>query len=322
MTVQKIAPGLALSFAGALVAYLLDYWIKASTGVSVLILLAILLGIVLGNSARLSERWLPGLAFSAKQVLRFGVAILGFSISLSALAHLGVGTLLTIVAIVAGGLASTYALTKFSSLSKEHVLMIGAGCSICGAAAISAVESVLPKRKAEEFASAVAVIVVLGTLMIFVGPVAAMGLGWSPEQAGLFIGGATHEVGQVVAAGSILGSVELAVAIKLGRVLLLAPVVVLIGLGSGAKPSVKTMFPLFIQGFLLAVLIRTFLPLPGEFLHGVETLRTWLFAAAMFALGTSVTLAALRRSGLKPFLVGLAVTCVVITIAVIGTILI
>lgn len=307
---------------GALLAYWIDLGIKAATGVSTLILVAIIVGMVVGNLRPLSDRWTPGLTFASKKVLRFGVALLGFSISLSDLADLGVVALATIVAIVAGGTALTFALTRWSSLSREHVLMIGAGCTICGAAAISAVESVLPKRKAEEFASAIAVIVVLGTAMIAVGPLVALSFGLSPEQAGLFIGGSTHEVGQVVAAGMISGVVEMAVAVKLGRVLLLAPVVALMGMGSDRKSDLNTLFPLFIRGFLLAVLIRSVVPLPPVFLDVVGELKTWLFAAAMFALGTSVTVGALLKSGLRPFLVGLSVTAGVIGIASLGTLLI
>ncbi|QGU01568.1 hypothetical protein CKALI_03425 [Corynebacterium kalinowskii] len=320
--VQKFAPGLVLAVVGAVIAYVLDLGVKALTGVSTLILVAIIVGMILGNARPLSDRWRPGLTLASKQVLRLGVALLGFSISLSTLADLGLVSLATIVAIVVGGTALTFALTRWSSLSREHVLMIGAGCTICGAAAISAVESVLPKRKAEEFASAIAVIVVLGTAMIAVGPLVAVAFGLTPEQAGLFIGGSTHEVGQVVAAGMISGVVEMAVAVKLGRVLLLAPVVALIGMGGSAKPNAKTLFPLFIQGFLLAVLLRTFLPIPEELLSLLAELKTWLFAAAMFALGTTVTAQTLAKSGLRPFLVGLTVTAGVIGIASLGTLLI
>lgn len=316
---KSLSPGITLSFAGAVIAYAMDSIFRATLGFSALILIAILLGILMGNVRPVAGSLSAGVAFTAKQVLRFGVAILGFSISLSALADLGPAMLGVVLAIVAGGMAATFALTKVSSLSREHVLMIGAGCSICGAAAISAVESVLPKRKTEEIASAITVIVVLGTIMIFVGPLLAWSLGLSPAQGALLIGGATHEVGQVVAGGLMAGVVELAVAIKLGRVLLLAPVVAVIGVGSEQRTDWKQMFPFFVQMFLLAVVIRSFVPLPEAFLHGVETLRTWVFAAAMFALGTSVTAQALAKSGAKPFLVGTAVSGVIIAIAMVGT---
>lgn len=317
--VQKIGPGLALAAVGAMVAYGLNLGFKAVTGVSTLILVAIVIGMLLGNIASLGDQFGPGLAFASKKVLRCGVALLGFSISLSALADLGLIALLTIVAVVVGGTALTFALARWSSLPREHVLLIGAGCTICGAAAISAVDSVLPKRKAEEFASAIAVIVVLGTAMIAVGPLVATSFGLSPEQAGLFIGGSTHEVGQVVAAGMIAGVVEMAVAVKLGRVLLLAPVVAIMGMGSNNRPELGTLFPLFIRFFLLAVLVRSAVPLPAEFLAAVDEIKTWLFATAMFALGTSVTAKSLMKAGAQPFVVGAVISAGVIAIAAIGT---
>lgn len=311
-------PGLALSCVGALVAYALDAGIKSATGVSVLILLAIVAGMVVGNVRPVSERWKPGLTFASKTVLRTGVALLGFSISLDALAGLGVVPWLTVLGVIVVGVGLTFALSRRTGLSREHVMMIGVGCSICGAAAISAVESVLPKRKAEEFASAIAVIVVLGTAMIAVGPFVGLLAGWSPEQTGLFIGGSTHEVGQVVAAGMIAKVVEIAVAVKLGRVLLLAPVVAIVGYGSQDKPELATVFPLFVRIFLLAVLARSVFPIPAEALAAIAEAKNWLFAIAMFGLGTSVTSSSLVRAGLRPFAVGLGISLAIAGVAALG----
>lgn len=320
MPSRQLLPGLVIAATGAIGAVLLDGIIKHTTGFSSTILWAIILGIAVGN-IRIPASASPGLGFAAKHVLRAGIVLLGLEISLHTIMALGPMTLLLIVAIVASGIAASYLLAKPFGLPREHAILIGSGCSICGAAAISAVEGVLPKRTAEQIASAIAVIVVLGSLMIFGGPALVHALGFADYPAGVFIGGATHEVGQVVAAGGIASAAVLpiAVAVKLGRVVMLAPVVAVVGYAD--RPSLRGLIPGFVWAFLAAVILRTFLPLPQELITTTTTARTWLFAAAMFALGTTVTVSALRKAGMKPFLFGLMVSAVVAAVALAGAFL-
>ncbi|AKK03680.1 YeiH family protein [Corynebacterium epidermidicanis] len=314
MRLATVIPGVGIAVGGAAVALAIDHLAVGLLGVSSTILWAIVLGICTGNIG-LPSWSSPGLSFSAKQVLRAGIVLLGLEISLTTLASLGWPVLVGSVLIVFSGMTTAAGLAKRSVLSFPHAILIGAGCSICGAAAVSAVEAVLPKRKAEEIASAISVVVVLGTAMIVLGPAFVSALDWHELPAGVFIGGATHEVGQVVAAGGIAGAtvLPLAVAVKLSRVLLLVPVVLVVGYRE--RPQLRGLVPCFVLLFLVAVVVRTVAPIPPLALEWSTQLRAWLFAVAMFALGTTVTASALRRAGWRPFLFGLVVSLVVAIVA-------
>lgn len=317
-----------MAAAGALLAIILDILLKSVTGISLSIMLAIVLGMLVGNFVTLPEKTKSGLSFSSGPILKFGVALLGLSISLTDVLQLGWRALITILAVVAAGFAATALLGRVMGLSREHSLLIGAGCSICGAAAISAVQGVLPRRKEHEFITAVAVIVILGTIMIAVGPTLTALFGWDAVSSGIFLGGSIHEVGQVVAAGGIAGAAVLPIAatVKVGRVLLLAPVMALLSVlerrrAAGTETQLPPLVPTFIIGFIVLVLVRTFLPVPDFVLSTVDTIRGWLFAAAMFALGTGATIRTVKTAGLKPFAFGGVVSLIVLVVAGIGALI-
>jgi uncharacterized membrane protein YadS len=131
-------------------------------------------------------------------------------------------------------------------------------------------------------------------------PLGAIALGFSPTAAGAWSGASIHEVGQVVVAGGLAGgaALQVAVAVKLGRVLMLAPVLAVISLRSRRTASVR---PPLVPGFVLAfggcAAIRTFVPVPGAVLDLAGGVQAGALAAAMFALGCGVDVAALRRTG-------------------------
>lgn len=220
--------------------------------------------------------------------------------------------------------------------------------SICGAAAVAAVEPVAreqaavgsarqgaqdPQEVDAQVVTAVALVVALGTLMIGLVPAVSSLLGLGERTAGLWAGASIHEVAQVVATGGILGGVALqaAVVVKLTRVLLLAPVVALLGLRArraarahgGGMPGVRRppLVPLFVVGFLAAVALRGVGIVPEGALEVLATAQTLLFAAAMFALGCGVRLATMRAVGGRPVALAALTTTVVACIGLGGVLL-
>ena len=157
-----------------------------------------------------------------------------------------------------------------------------------------------PDDEAEEDTiTAVALVVIFGTLMI--PPRAARGGPARPGCRGRrkWAGGSTHEIAQVVAIGGVIGGGALAVAVvvKLARVLLLAPVIAVLSFRQrrlqrsdmpgrqASRTKLPPIVPPFILGFLAMVLLRSFVALPGAVLGAGETLQTLLLAAAMFGWG-------------------------------------
>ncbi len=319
---MQYAPGISLCAAAVTISMLVS---PLMPGVSPLII-AIVLGIALTNIVRLPEPTAPGITLAAKKLLRLGIVFLGLKLVLSDILSLGVPMLVVIVCIVAGGIFGTILMGRLMKMPPEQVLLIGCGFSICGAAAVAGVEGVTDSDE-EDVVTAVALVVIFGTLMIPIIPLAGQALGMSAELNGMWAGGSIHEIAQVVAAGGVIGGGALAVAVivKLARILLLAPVVAVLslrqrrlgntGATSGKRPAIV---PLFIIGFLAMIALRSTVDLPDGVLEAGNFLQTALLAAAMFALGCGVNIRNLMRVGIRPFILATASTVLVATIACAG----
>lgn len=219
----SLLPGLAVAAAATAVAWPISMLLPVLSP----LLVAIVLGILLGNLVPdLPETFMPGLNFAAKPLLRLGIVALGAQVVLGDILDLGWLVLVLAAVIVAAGILSAIALAKPLKVDRPLAVLIGSGFGICGAAAVAGVESTL-KSKKEDVAAAIGLVVLFGTLMIAIVPGLSTAMGLSPETAGMWGGAATHEVAQVVAIGGIIGpaALEIAVLVKLARVIMLAPTV-------------------------------------------------------------------------------------------------
>ncbi|MET0715987.1 MAG: putative sulfate exporter family transporter, partial [Mycetocola sp.] len=190
-------------------------------------------------------------------------------------------------------------------------LLIATGFAICGASAIGAMAGVVRAKNSEQ-GPPIALVTLCGTLAIFVLPVLWHPLGLDDLEFGHWVGAGVHDVGQVVATAQLAGSGALAIAlvVKLTRVLMLAPIVAVAGIverrrnvsGGAARPPIV---PLFVAGFVCAMLIRTVVPLPEQVLVAADTVQTALLAMALFALGAAINLRRLGRTGWRSLVVGL-----------------
>ncbi len=291
------------------------------------LLLAILLGALWRNIAPVPAALAPGTAIAAKQLLRLGIVLLGLQLSLGTILGLGPGVLLVVLASVGATFFATLWIGKRLGMDAQQRLLIATGFSICGAAAVAGTENVI-KAKQEQVATAIGLVVLFGTLMIPAMPALGLLLGLDERGIGMLIGASTHEVAQVVAAGGSVGAGALVVAVtvKLARVVLLAPIIAGVGLCMRRKHSVQggknpPLVPLFVLGFLAAMLLRTTGILPESLLSAASTVQTLLLSAAMFALGLGVHLRSIVKSGGRSLLLGLLGTLVIIVVAACGTIL-
>lgn len=328
MRSPRWVPGILVAAVAALVAWLIHLALPALP----LLTIAVALGMVVGQipaAQRLLDGVLkPGIAQASRRLLRVGIVLLGLKLSLVDILGLGWETILAIVLIVAITFTGTLLLGRMMRLPGSQPLLIAAGFSICGASAIGAMSAVA-RSKDEDTATPVALVTLCGTLAIAILPALRYPLGLDDEQFGLWVGLSVHDVGQVVATAQIAGGVALAsaVVVKLTRVLTLAPMVAIVGLVERARdrreaariepsadsseapaPQAKRppIVPLFIVGFLAAVLVRTLIPLPEAVLTGADVLQNALLAAALFGLGTSIRFARLARTGWRAVIVGLA----------------
>lgn len=317
-----VLPGLALAAAAAMVAYLLQRVVPAASP----LLVAIVLGAIAARTPLVGGATHPGLQVASKRVLRLGIVVLGLQLSLHDIAELGWGVITVAVAVVAIGIVTTLALGARLGIPAPRRLLIACGFSICGAAAVAAVAGA-EESDEEDVATAIGLVVLFGTAMIVVCPLLLPVLGLSVRDQGLVAGAAIHEVAQVVAVGGILGGTALsaAVVIKLARVLLLAPVILVLSVrrrrrsdGPGQAPP---LVPLFVVGFLAMVTLRTVASVPQPVLDLGGTAQVLLLAAAMFALGTGLRADVLRRIGARSALLATASTTVVFGVALTGILL-
>ncbi|WP_225733389.1 YeiH family protein [Pseudoclavibacter sp. CFCC 14310] len=329
--VGAVVPGLAVSAVGMGLALLVSSWLPVLSPM----LVAIVLGVLLRNLGGVHRILEPGIASAAKRVLRIGVVLLGLQLVFGDVLALGPGMIVVVVAVVGVGIGSSLLVGRWLGMTPNQVLLIGGGFSICGAAAVAAIDGVLDDDRDEEVVTAVALVVIYGTVMIPLLPLMASGLGLTEQQTGLWAGASVHEVAQVVAVGGAVGSGALAAAVivKLARVLLLAPVLTVIGLQRRLSASGKAsaidgththrppIMPLFVAGFIAMVVIRSLGIVPQPVVDVAHTAQTLLLTAAMFALGAGVKLSMIRRLGARPFVLALSTTVVVAAIGLGGVLL-
>ncbi len=331
LQLAALLPGLALSGALAATGIALGHigWLQ-DHGFSALTL-AIVLGMLVGNTVyplvpRLAAASGAGVNVSKQNLLRLGVVLYGLRLTVQDIGHVGIAG----VAIDALVLGSTFALacfigTRWLGLDRKTAMLIGAGSSICGAAAVMAAEPVV-KARAEQVTVAVATVVVFGTLAIFLYPALfELNQHWAliPGGAngfGIYAGSTIHEVAQVVAAARSVGpdAANSAVIAKMVRVMMLAPFLVMLSAwlarddkrhahtsaATGQAPG-KLAVPWFAFGFVAVVLFNSLQWLPASVVAVITEIDTALLAMAMAALGLSTHIGAIRKAGAKPLLLAL-----------------
>lgn len=334
-TTARLAPGIAVSLAAALVAFGIS---RMLPGVSAL-LVAILLGALWCNLLPVPQPLQPGTAFTARHLLRTGIVLLGLSLSLGALTALGPGVLLLVVAAVGITFTVTVLLGRWLRIPTELTLLVASGFSICGAAAVGGAAGVLRARQ-EHVAAALGLVVLFGTLMIPALPLLVTWLGLGEVAGGIWAGASVHEVAQSVAAAGLIGggALSVAVTVKLARVLMLAPVMAVLAWRvrrtaaaeastaraadrEGGRPTMPPLVPAFVLGFLAMVLLRSTGVVPEPLLVAASVAQNVLLAAAMFALGLGVRLRTLIQVGPRPALLGLVATLAIVGIGGAGAVL-
>lgn len=320
---HQYGPGFATASAMAIVAVLINSQVPALSA----LLLAIIFGIIARNMNLLRVSMDAGLSIVSKRWLRIGIVLLGVQLVLTDIVKLGWGVLITVICVVGLGIAVSVILGRVLRIAPTLSLLIGCGFSICGAAAVAGMDGSIEADE-RDVATAVALVVLFGTAMIFVAPALVGLIGMDAHTAGIWEGASIHEVAQVVAAAGITGSgiVKTAVIVKLARVLMLAPVIAFVGLlaprlgvqRAGDSQKNPPIIPLFVAGFIGASVIATLGLVPSPVLGVIKYLQTFLLAAAMFGLGCGVKVAELRKVGFRPLLLGLVVTIVVCLVAYVG----
>lgn len=294
------------------------------------LIVGIVLGVVWRSLAGDRPAFAPGLRFAQTWLLRAGVMLLGLQLAVAQVVSFGPAVLAVVLAAVAVTFAVTWRLGR--ALGEARSLLLATGVSICGASAVAAVNTVAEGDE-EDVAAAITAVTVLGTVAIGVLPLVAGLLGLSDQDFGVVAGASVHEVGQVVAIGGAAGGVvlQVAVVVKLARVVLLAPLVIGLGVrrrvpvrGSGpvetaARPP---LVPWFVTGFVVLVVVRALGVVPAPVLNLSTVATNLLLGAGMFALGAAVDLRAVVRTGGPSLAVAGAGSALLLALTTVGVLLV
>lgn len=279
------------------------------------LVIGIVCGMLYGNLLRgsMPADWSVGVQFTAKRVLRVAVAFYGLNISIQQIIEIGVPGIVVSVGVAVGILAlGTWLGTRLLGLDRDTSMLTAAGSAICGAAAVLAFESTL-RSAPHKSAVAVATVVLFGTISMFLYPVLYQAglLPWEGQALGIFLGGSIHEVAQVVASASSIdpATTEVATIVKMTRVALLVPLLLIIGLWlqrtsamSADGSRAKLPIPWFAIGFLVLALINSADVIPSDVLSVLRAIDIFLLTMAMTALGIETRFAQLRKAGPKVML--------------------
>lgn len=318
-TLTSLLPGLLLGALVAAAAFGIRW--AGVPGLASLspLMLAILLGMVVRNTVGRPEATRAGLAASLRRPLRTGIVLLGLQVTLSEILGIGVAGL----ALLAFALAATFVFTVWLGerlgVPAGLAALIAAGTGVCGASAIVAANTVV-RDTDESMAYALATVTLFGTLAMFGYPALAATLPLDELGYGMWTGASVHEVAQVVAAGFARGQQtgEFATVAKLARVLMLAPLIIVMGMWwsrrlarhatHGAPVAARAPMPWFVFGFLGMVILGDAVTLDPAMRSGAQLVTQALLSFALAAVGLETDFRKLVAQGWRPLALGAAAT--------------
>lgn len=276
---------------------------------------AMLMGLLLGMAFHFlneTPRVGPGLELVAVKALRLGVALLGLRLTVADVASLGWTPVVLVVCAVLATLLFGVVLGRLLGCERQLGVLTGGSVAICGASAAMAISSVLPKGPDTQRQTLFTIIGVtsLSTIAMVLYPIIGDVLQFNDQEMGIFIGATIHDVAQVVGAGYSVSPTtgDLGTFIKLLRVAMLVPVVLVIGIifrnkvGAAADREKAPAFPLFLIGFIVLFAVNSTGLIPGDVIQPVANLAPALLLVAIAALGIRTSMQEVMTIGLKPVL--------------------
>jgi len=317
---NRLFPGLIVVGTIAAAAGFLSHHYKAPV-----MLFALLIGIAF-NFLSTDERCAPGIEFSSKKILRFGVALLGFKVTLDQILGLGTSVLLLVPILVLSSIAVSWFIAKLMGRRYLFGLLTACAVSICGAAAALAVASVLPNWKERHRDTLFVVVCVTGlsTFAMIAYPILFSVGGFSDVEIGILIGATIHDVAQVVGAGYAVSNEtgDVATFIKLLRISMLPFIVIIIALLLKGDDELGTIspkaFPWFALGFALCLIVNSIGFIPEMITRFLADVSQWFLVFAIAGLGVSTSLKSMMELGGKSIALMVLQTVALLGIAILA----
>lgn len=327
-TSMQRLPGLVLSVLVALAALSLHGLLPESLGVSIgAVLLAVVLGLLVGNLFPIAEGFSPGIRYSFGTLLRLAIVLLGASLSLQSIAAIGLKALSMVVLLMLLALGMAHFVGHLLGVPAKLATLLGVGVSVCGNTAISAAGPAIGASD-RDLTVAIATNTLFGTLAVFLYPILGHACGFDDATFGTWAGSAVNDTSQVVATGFAYSETagQVATTVKLTRNALMAFVIVGMTFVHRSEATRSLPFwtmlrksvPMFVLGFLGLALLnslgaidwisaRLHRPI-GDDLHA---LAKFLTVVALAGVGLATKIATMRQTGLRPVLLGFVTTLAV-----------
>ncbi len=317
---KGVGPGLFASALIAGAAGLAATWTKGP-----IMLFALLLGIAFNFLGKI-ERFDAGISFTAKFVLRLGVALLGLKITLGDVVSLGWGPLLLVVIAITLTILTATAVARLMGFDPRFGVLSGGATAICGASAAMALSAAMPGHPMKERATLYTVVGVstLSTAAMLLYPAIARLLGLDNEHSGIFIGAAIHDVAQVVGAGYAISpeAGDTATIVKLARVAMLLPVILAVSFltRSNDVPAQDRppLLPWFATVFAALVLFQAAVPIDASIRDLGNGASRFCLVASIAALGLKTRFRDLLDAGWRPVVLMVLETIFIAAIALIA----
>jgi len=317
----KYVPGLALVLCISAAAYLLGRVVPVIGGP----VFGIVIGMIVGAIRRPAARFKPGITYAGKQVLQIAIVILGTGLSLSQILHTGGASLPVMLGTMAAALLGAWLFGRLLGVSADLRALIGVGTGICGASAIAATSTVVGAGEMD-IAYSISTIFLFNVVAVLTYPTIGHLLHFSQSAFGLWAGTAINDTSSVVAAAYTFGHAagNYAVIVKLTRTTLIIPITLALaaarvfrmraearalraaGAADAGAPRIHwgKIIPWFILWFLVAAVLNTVGVFSKGQIHALGAVALFLIVMALSGIGLSADFAQMRRTGVRPLILG------------------
>ena len=332
MKFLKHIPGILLSAAIAFLAC----WIENILPIHLIgsSVIAMFIGMFLNHFLHNTALFSDGLKFTSKKILKFAIILLGLSLNITTILHVGKMSLTVMIFTLLTCFGGGYFIGKALGLNWKLSNLISAGTGICGGSAIAAIAPTIDADD-NDVAYAMSATFLFDMAMIVLFPIMGRALGMTDEAFGIWAGTAVNDTSSVVATGYAFseGAGDFATMVKLTRTLAIIPTVITFAFiqlnlkrkeaqatcqndsSIKANFSIKKIFPWFIIGFVIMSCIASIFPIPATVISGTKALSKFLMVCALAAIGLNTSFSNMKKAGIRPMIHGFIISALVVIVA-------
>ena len=334
MKIIKFVSGIALSVVIAAIATFIENLLPIHLIGGAVI--AMFIGMIVNHFIGKNSFFASGIKFTSKKILKFAIILLGLSLNINTILHVGKMSLVVMIFTLATCFGGGYFIGKALGLNWKLSNLISAGTGICGGSAIAAIAPTIDADDSD-IAYAMSATFLFDMAMIVLFPIMGRAIGMSAEAFGIWAGTAVNDTSSVVATGYAFSEAagDFATMVKLTRTLSIIPTVLtfaLIQMSLKRKEAIKSgknekeiktnfrftkIFPWFILGFLAMSIVASIFTIPTEVVTTTKLASKFLMVCALAAIGLNTSFKDMKKSGIKPMIHGFIISALVVIVALV-----